>query len=372
LRIAYAISTLKRSGPVNVLHELVRQAANRGAHVTIITLSPEPLQSRAEDFQRLGATLVPLNLHRFWGLPMLASAFLEAVRASRPDVLHTHCFRTDLLSALTCRGSIPSITTLHNDPFEDYAFRFGPIMGTAVALAHIAIARRLDRAAALNRHLAKKFARMGVPAIAIPNGIDADLFYEPPRKQLSSPSAVLTGHLSVRKDPLTMLDALPVRDLATTFVGNGPLLQKARSEVSRRRLDVTFAGRQANIRPWLKRASIFVSCSRSEGLPLAVLEALAANLFCVLSDIPAHREIAARFPDNTILFETGNHRSLASALSDACSATPEHLTRELFRATPYSNMSMGRDYFAAYLDLAPQPLEQNRQPAKRNRRHHAI
>lgn len=372
MRITYAISTLKRSGPVNVLHELVRQTTKRGARVTIITLSPEPQQSRAADFQQLGATLVPLNLHRLWDLPMLGSAFLKAVRASRPDVLHTHCFRTDLLSALTCRGSIPSITTLHNDPFEDYAFRFGRIMGVPVALAHIAIARRIDRAAALNRHLAKKFHRMGVKAIAIPNGIDADLFYAPPRKQLTSPSAVFTGHLSTRKDPLTLLAALPVQNLATTFVGTGPLLRQADNESRRRRLQVTFAGRQADIRPWLRRASIFVSCSRSEGLPLAVLEALAANLFCVLSDIPAHREIAGRFPDNTILFETGNHRSLASALSDACSATPKHLTKELFRATPYSNMSMGRAYFTAYLDLAPQPLEQNRQPAKRNRRHHAI
>ena len=42
----------------------------------------------------------------------------------------------------------------------------------------------------------------------------------------------------------------------------------------------------------LRIASLFVSASRGEGLPVAALEAMACSCPVILSDIPPHREIA--------------------------------------------------------------------------------
>lgn len=47
----------------------------------------------------------------------------------------------------------------------------------------------------------------------------------------------------------------------------------------------------SNVPAYLKRASVFVSLSRYEGTPNAVLEAMAARCPMVLSDIPAHRNL---------------------------------------------------------------------------------
>jgi len=54
---------------------------------------------------------------------------------------------------------------------------------------------------------------------------------------------------------------------------------------------VLFTGFVPNVASWLKRASAAVAVSRCEGHPNAVLEAVAAGVPVVVSDIPAYRSI---------------------------------------------------------------------------------
>jgi glycosyltransferase involved in cell wall biosynthesis len=54
---------------------------------------------------------------------------------------------------------------------------------------------------------------------------------------------------------------------------------------------VHWHGFVTDVRPILARGDIFVSSSRTEGHPVAVLEAMASGKLCVLSDIPPHREL---------------------------------------------------------------------------------
>jgi glycosyltransferase involved in cell wall biosynthesis len=59
------------------------------------------------------------------------------------------------------------------------------------------------------------------------------------------------------------------------------------------------------------RASVLVHPSESEAFPNVVLESLASGTPAILSDIPAHKEIAAMFPPETCsLFKCGDHNSL--------------------------------------------------------------
>lgn len=68
----------------------------------------------------------------------------------------------------------------------------------------------------------------------------------------------------------------------------------------------------------LSEARIFISLSRHEGMPLLVLEAIYKNAFCVLSDIPAHREISDLYPDRVHIVE--RHRSLRESAEKIKSA----------------------------------------------------
>jgi glycosyltransferase involved in cell wall biosynthesis len=88
-------------------------------------------------------------------------------------------------------------------------------------------------------------------------------------------------------------------DADLTILGEGPL--KADLLAQRERLGlgavVHLAGFQPNPYPYLKHADLFVLPSRFEGLPLAVLEALAVGTPVVASDCPgALREILGDCP----------------------------------------------------------------------------
>jgi glycosyltransferase involved in cell wall biosynthesis len=55
---------------------------------------------------------------------------------------------------------------------------------------------------------------------------------------------------------------------------------------------VLMLGWRADVNPVLAAADAFLFPSRTEGMPNALLEAMARGLACVVSDIPVHRELA--------------------------------------------------------------------------------
>ncbi len=74
---------------------------------------------------------------------------------------------------------------------------------------------------------------------------------------------------------------------------------------------------------WL--ADAFVSPSMREGMPNALLEAIAVGLPCIVSDIAPHRELATRNPRAQIkLFRSGDEGDLARALSEYLENPPRY------------------------------------------------
>lgn len=85
--------------------------------------------------------------------------------------------------------------------------------------------------------------------------------------------------------------------LATTLGLNGHIL---------------FAGARTDAWSWLKAAEIFASTSAWEGHPNAVLEAAAAGVPMLLSDLPPHRDAAG---GGATYVDAEDSGALASALS---------------------------------------------------------
>jgi glycosyltransferase involved in cell wall biosynthesis len=107
------------------------------------------------------------------------------------------------------------------------------------------------------------------------------------------------GRLIDRKDPIALLHAFTMaagEDDRLVYVGDGPdragLLEEARRANAESRVVVTGLLARDEVYRHLLGMDLVVSASHAEGLPVAVLEAMACSRPVVISDIPSHREIA--------------------------------------------------------------------------------
>ncbi|MBW2595340.1 MAG: glycosyltransferase family 4 protein [Deltaproteobacteria bacterium] len=78
-----------------------------------------------------------------------------------------------------------------------------------------------------------------------------------------------------------------IPNVTAVIVGEGPLRGELEQLVRELGISdcVAFVGRQHNIREWLNKARLFVLTSRSEGLSIAMTEAMACGLPAVVSDV---------------------------------------------------------------------------------------
>jgi glycosyltransferase involved in cell wall biosynthesis len=107
--------------------------------------------------------------------------------------------------------------------------------------------------------------------------------------------------------------------------GDGPESQRLKAKVGELGLvdRIHFLGVRTDVPDLLSAADLFLSTSLYEGMPLAVLEALAASLPCSLSPLEEHREITEGMPCVELL-PTNSPEAVARSLR---TATSNHLNR---------------------------------------------
>ena len=135
------------------------------------------------------------------------------------------------------------------------------------------------------------------------------------------------GRLSPEKNLGLLVDALQhvfrARPRAKfAFCGDGPLLADLTARVHAAEMDarVIFPGFVKSVASWLKRSSAAVAVSLCEGHPNAVLEAMAAGVPVVVSDIPAYRSILSR--DAAFFVDGDDAPAIAAAIVKALEDRP--------------------------------------------------
>lgn len=120
---------------------------------------------------------------------------------------------------------------------------------------------------------------------------------------------IWVGSLDPHKDPLTAARAANRAGVTLLFVGEGPLARVVQAEAG---AHVRMLGRRDDIASLLAACDFFALSSLREGLSFALLEALAAGLPAVVTDLPENLEAVG---ESGVAVAAGDVGALASALS---------------------------------------------------------
>ena len=250
----------------------------------------------------------------------------EAFRRFRPAIVHCHNVAATIVAAPLARlvGPARVITTRHGLASAAGAWRREVRFWMA--------ARACDRVVAVcdaaHRELARGPLAMRSRLTTILNGAEPAVLDGTscwPDVDSSEVVVVCVARLHPVKGHVTLLTAF-ARALAVApqlrlwLVGDGP--ERRRLESLAASLDITrsvcFLGERPSAGGALVRARIFVLPSLTEGVPLALLEALAHGLLPVVTDAGGMREVIDRAGVGTVV-SVGDAAALANAFVGAVS-----------------------------------------------------
>jgi glycosyltransferase involved in cell wall biosynthesis len=241
---------------------------------------------------------VPLSLPRY----TIAPALLRYLRrnARSYDIVHAHNYH-ELVPLFVARSTASnSVLTTHYHPPS------GSRLSAVLRIPHRVLSGRVlhsfDRiicvTAAESTALRTELPALAAPVQVIPNGVDADRIRASAPMDIGRPYVLSVGRLEATKRVDRVIRAAASADQLVVVAGDGPERDALERLAASTSTAVRFLGRICDdeLHRWIRGAAVAVTMSEREAFGLVILEAFAAGVPVVASDIPAHRETVGYGP----------------------------------------------------------------------------
>jgi glycosyltransferase involved in cell wall biosynthesis len=295
-RILFLITSLEQGGAEQVLYDTVTGLDKEKWDVVVLAM-----RKRGPYFQRLrfeGYVVESLDIKRKFA-PGAFLRLMARIAFFRPDIIHSHLFHADLpgrIASFLARGHRRSLFISHQHIPEQ---RFLPIRGFLDRSSRFLVDAFICVSEAVADHVRVHLKPKPEKLVVLPNGRNLRPFLAiPPNKKGKIWRFGTVGRLDKQKDQLLLLEALfELKKRRCSFhcviAGEGPLNQTLREHIERLDLveEVDLLGRREDIPEILAALDLFIMSSRYEGLPIAVIEAMAAGLPIVATDVPGLRDV---------------------------------------------------------------------------------
>lgn len=319
VRVLHFVTGGFSGGATQVAVQLVRAARASGRIEPLLVLRRKRRGDPAR-IAELRAGGLPVTVVPGWSHAASIVSLVRVCRQFRPHVLVAHGFSEHLWGRYAgLLAGVPALVHVEHNTRERY---------TAWRRAQTRwLARRTACIVGCSEGVRQALLAMGMPAqrtMAIPNGIDPAPFAQADAHPMHRrvPGIVMVARFSRQKDHASLLQALALlrtRGLQPPLLlaGGGKPIHRQPIERLARELgiadQVQFLGVHRGVPDLLMRHRIAVLSTHYEGMPLALLEGMAAGCAVVGSAVPGVREVLEDGVDGLLVAEA-DPQALADAL----------------------------------------------------------
>lgn len=362
--IAHLISSKDLYGAERWVLALIRAATKYGIKFSLINFTNN--RNTKSDIVEIAEKENILALDFYTGgryNPISGIRLAQWARIHRVDIFHSHGYKSDTLGLIAARiNKNKIITTPHGwslekdikenlyEKFDRFLFNFMDYV--------CPLSKDLYSNLSINYFLRNKLK-------LIINGVDIEEIDNQnsgfDKTQCKEFVIGYIGQLIKRKNIPILLDALKIliskkSNIKMILIGDGQQRLLLENKVISLGLDpyVIFYGNRKDVLNILKSLDLLILPSLMEGIPRCVMEAMAAKIPVIASDIPGNRDLIID-GDTGLLFNPYNKEELVRKINYVMD-NPEIVKNMVVKARvklerEYSNQRMAYDYIKLYSSL---------------------
>ncbi len=313
MKILQIIPSLKIGGAETMMCNLSCELAKQNHEVVVVAFY-ETETFLNEKLKKSGVKVIGIDKKSGFNFKTL-KIIKNIIKIEKPDVIHTHLYVLPYVWLVS--GKTKIVHTLHSIAPKEQSG-----IGKKICQFIYKHSKKCT-AVAISKMVKKSFDdeyNYNFKMPIIENGIDFDNILKKENYKFNDSINIFhVGSLIPVKNHELMINSLKeltnkYKNLKLNFYGGGYLLEELKNIVSEGNLtdNIAFEGVKSNINEILKEGDIFILPSQHEGLPLSLLEAMAAGLPCIAANVGGIPDVIEDNVDGVLI--QPNEKELIEAL----------------------------------------------------------
>lgn len=294
MKILLLVHSLRKGGAERIVLEIANGLINLGHIVNIITwIDEDSFKSEYNSINRVSL----LNKDQYFGLKSIPKSILplrRAIKSLKPDIIHIHSPNIATLLFFTLI-QIPAVHVIHGygkisknkNQFKNIIINLFDVFTSSFKIKNFVVVSKSMILDAKKYYYLKKFNFS-----IIENGIDLNKFIYKLKPINNNINIIMIGTICENKGQFHALKILEILSNSDcifnlTIVGDGPDAIKLKNLIIASKICnlIKIIPKSDNINELLHESDILWVLSKSEAMPLVVLEAMASGVVVVGYDV---------------------------------------------------------------------------------------
>ena len=337
MKVVIAVPVLITGGAETMVARLATAIDRRNTEVEVVSMYSRQNSKLERTIEESGIRIHYLN-KEITGNWQAAWNMFRLLSRIKPDVIHSHIYSTFYALPWIALHKAKLVHTIHTKPDVEFSKKLTKVLRYMVKLRKVILVAVSKE----NYALAKSYYRVSGKQIKyVNNPVDTGIYYQEKNRADGNVVFINVSRQDENKNQIAAIRAFPevikqVPNARLVLVGDGNQHKKLCLERDLLGLTdtVDLPGECDQPEHYLAKADVYISTSHREGLPLSMLEAMAAGLPVIATNVGGVPDVVR---DNGVLIADNDRQALVTQmcrfgkdkdLREQCGAHSKEIVKE--------------------------------------------